>query len=421
MKKKSTILLLTIFLFLNLAFKGFSQKTIIKSTDEWEYYDKGYLDNDWFLKTNLYKWKKGITPIGYGDKTIVTEISFGDNEEDKHLLKYFKKEINITKKDFLGFEFKIQRDDGAVVYVNGKELFRSNMQSFDIHNKSTAKGTVEKVEEDLFFTYVFENSIFNEGKNTIAVSIHQAYPESSDCIFSLEIIGHETFEILDELVRKKNNLNQKLEDKLVDLSNKFEVDKLKNRNEALSDTNYNLKALLLVLFVLLVIIFVGIYLLIENYRKKANDSLEELLLYKKQILDKEKEMLLLSTKILNNKQYFKELKADLRGLKTEDTNTLKMILSEINEAIEKEDEWVSLKKHFDAVFEGFYDQLIKLHPELSETDLRHCLFIKLHLQTKEIAKILLVDPRSVQTTRYRIKKKMNLEENIDLREYLLNI
>jgi DNA-binding CsgD family transcriptional regulator len=49
------------------------------------------------------------------------------------------------------------------------------------------------------------------------------------------------------------------------------------------------------------------------------------------------------------------------------------------------------------------------------------MFIKLHLQTKEIAKILLIDPRSVQTARYRIKKKMNLDEDIDLRAYLLKI
>jgi len=49
------------------------------------------------------------------------------------------------------------------------------------------------------------------------------------------------------------------------------------------------------------------------------------------------------------------------------------------------------------------------------------MFIKTHLQTKEIARILLIDPRSVQTSRYLIKKKMGLEETIDLREYLLDL
>ena len=48
------------------------------------------------------------------------------------------------------------------------------------------------------------------------------------------------------------------------------------------------------------------------------------------------------------------------------------------------------------------------------------MFIKLHLQTKEIARILLIDPRSVQTARYRIKKKMNLKEEEDLRRYLIS-
>ena len=43
------------------------------------------------------------------------------------------------------------------------------------------------------------------------------------------------------------------------------------------------------------------------------------------------------------------------------------------------------------------------------------------MQTKEISRILLIDPRSVQTARYRIKKKMSLDEDQDLREYLLKI
>ena len=124
---------------------------------------------------------------------------------------------------------------------------------------------------------------------------------------------------------------------------------------------------------------------------------------------------------MQNKQYFKEIKTDLKGIETTDKKTVNSIISEINNVLESDKEWKNLKKHFDAVFSGFYDKLLKLHANLSETELRHCTFIKLHLQTKEIARMLLIDPRSVQTTRYRIKKKMNLSEQIDLREYLLKI
>ena len=89
--------------------------------------------------------------------------------------------------------------------------------------------------------------------------------------------------------------------------------------------------------------------------------------------------------------------------------------------IEKDDEWKHLKKHFNTVYSGFYNVLTDLHPTLTEVELRHCMFIKLHMQTKEIARILHVDPRSVQASRYRIKKKMGLGEDTDLRNYIIHV
>ncbi|MBL4605413.1 MAG: hypothetical protein JKY02_07090, partial [Flavobacteriaceae bacterium] len=74
-------------------FIGFTiqaQDQIIKSGEEWLYYEEGSLDNNWFTYfDNNSHWKKGITPIGYGDKKVVTHISYGSNEERKHIVKYF--------------------------------------------------------------------------------------------------------------------------------------------------------------------------------------------------------------------------------------------------------------------------------------------------------------------------------------------
>ena len=45
---------------------------------------------------------------------------------------------------------------------------------------------------------------------------------------------------------------------------------------------------------------------------------------------------------------------------------------------------VQFKNQFDAVYEGFYDKLLILGSNLSETELTHCIFIKLHSQTKKM-------------------------------------
>lgn len=419
--KKENLLIINLSFLLFFCEKLYSQETIIKNNDVWEYYDKGYLDTNWILQTEKYAWKKGNAPLGYHDKKINTEISYGNNIDDKHLLKYFKKEININQKDFLGYELRLLRDDGAVIYVNGKELFRSNMFITDITKNSIAKSTIDGDDEDIYNIHVFDSSIFKEGKNTIAVSIHQSNPGSSDCIFSLELVGHKSAEILEELIKNKDIINKDLEYQIKELGIKFKLEKETTKNETLTYANYNLKILLFIIIILFVLAIIGIYMLVENHRRKLKEKTAENLSFKEKILEKEKELLTLNTKLLNNKQYFKEIKADLKGLETKDKSTLKIIISDINQVLDQENEWQTLKNHFNAVYEGFYDRLITLHPSLTETELRHCMFIKLHMQTKEIAKILLIDPRSVQTTRYRIKKKMNLNEEIDIREYLLKI
>lgn len=421
MKKiRYLLVLVTLGIYL-LTFSSFSQNVIIKNGDVWNYFDSGYLDNNWVLKTENYKWKSGITPLGYGDKLISTEINFGTDPKNKQIVKYFKKEIEINENEFLGYEIRLLRDDGAVIYINGVELLRSNMLISEVNNKSLAKKTIDGDDEKEYLVYVFENSIFNKGKNTIAVSIHQSKPKSSDCIFSLELIGHSSTKILEQLVKSKNNTNKELQSQIRELSVQFELEKTTNKNETLSYVNYNLKVILIIVIILFILALVSIYFIIENQKRKSKEINNKIYSLKKKVLDKEKEMLALNTKLLNNKQYFKEIKTDIKGIQTQDKTTQKIIISEINEVLDKEDEWEDLKNHFDAVYDGFYDKLIALHPKLSETELRHCMFIRLHMQTKEIARVLLIDPRSVQTTRYRIKKKMNLGENIDLRDYLLNI
>ena len=398
----------------------FSQDSLIKNGDYWHYYDAGALNTDWAKITDFEQWKSGESPLGYGDGKIITELYFGKDPHKKHITKYFKKKIFIDSR-FVAFEFKIQRDDGAVVFVNGKELFKDNMPNATINFNTEAISTVKGDEEQIFNQHFFDGSILKNGENIISVSIHQAYEYSSDCIFSLDLIGYDNPEALSFVIDDKNKSNQKLEQKIKDLSTKFEYEKIGLQKESLESTNYNLKVLIYLLSIFFLLSLIGYYFIILNIKKKNKEKRKELEFMKNHCLSKDKEMITLTTNLLHNKQYFKEIKADLKGLKTEDKATIKGIVSQIDYVLDRDEDWISLKEHFNAVHDNFYDKLIEKHPTISETELRHCMFIKLHMQTKEIARILLIDPRSVQTGRYRIKKKMNLGEDEDLRDYLLNL
>lgn len=62
-----------------------------------------------------------------------------------------------------------------------------------------------------------------------------------------------------------------------------------------------------------------------------------------------------------------------------------------------------------------------LHPELTSSDLKLCAYLRLNLTSKEIAPLLNISVKSVEIKRYRLRKKMNLDRNENLTDYILSI
>lgn len=405
-----------------LSVQAFCQETLIKNGDTWSYFDQGYLNDNWYKETDFSNWKSGVTPIGYGDRFVTTNINYGKSEEDKDLVKYFIKRINIKNlSKFTGIEFKLQRDDGAIVYVNGKELYRDNMPQGNITAETKSLHVVNTEDEKIFYKKVFDKSIFKEGLNTIAVGVHQYNPYSSDCIFSMEIVGHNDPNILIEVVKNQISNKNSLEAKIDVLNYNFLLKNTTTQLEIYKNTNQSLKFFLAFISLLLLSIIAAFLFFLYRNKKNEEQTKKEIKKINSAALEKEKEMISYSNQLLYHKQHLKEIKADLKFINSDSNKAIQNIIKQIDFIIDNKDEWKELKLHFDAVYDGFYDSLISTYPTLTETELRHCMFIKLHMQTKEIARILNIDPRSVQTARYRIKKKLNLTEDQDLRSFLITV
>ena len=84
-------------------------------------------------------------------------------------------------------EVRLVRDDGAVVYLNGKEVQRSNMPVGDIKPDTLAKASINAEEEGKTVTFSIPARKLQAGTNTLAVEIHQAKPTSSDLAFDLAL------------------------------------------------------------------------------------------------------------------------------------------------------------------------------------------------------------------------------------------
>lgn len=98
----------------------------------------------------------------------------------------------------------------------------------------------------------------------------------------------------------------------------------------------------------------------------------------------------------------------------------KNIIKKIDTSIGHKDEWKVFEYNFNQVHDEFFKELKEEHPKLTSKDLRVCAYIKMNLSTKEIAPLLNISIRGVETQRYRLKNKLKLDSDQSLTDYLLN-
>lgn len=95
----------------------------------------------------------------------------------------------------------------------------------------------------------------------------------------------------------------------------------------------------------------------------------------------------------------------------------RLILQHIRENISQEDQWQVFQENFDLIHKDFFKKLKELYPQLTPTDLRLAVLIRLNYTSKEIATMQNVSLRGVETARYRLRKKLQLAEENNLYEF----
>lgn len=85
-----------------------------------------------------------------------------------------------------------------------------------------------------------------------------------------------------------------------------------------------------------------------------------------------------------------------------------------------DEDWQQFTSHFDQVHSDFLKRLGKQFPNLTPKDYRLCAYLRMNLSTKEIALMMNISVRGVEVSRYRLRKKMELESRVNLTEYMMN-
>lgn len=161
---------------------------LVDAGSAWAWWDQGYEPSgDWTaLDFDDAAWPTGSAPLGYGDSHIVTTISYGSDGSNKYTTSYFRLVFPVEDAsaytDALG---TLLKDDGAIVYLNGEEVERSNMPDGAVTYSTFASGSTS--DETGYAAFTVDPALLVEGDNVLAVEVHQASLDSSDLGFDLTL------------------------------------------------------------------------------------------------------------------------------------------------------------------------------------------------------------------------------------------
>lgn len=99
-------------------------------------------------------------------------------------------------------------------------------------------------------------------------------------------------------------------------------------------------------------------------------------------------------------------------------NELKSLIKRSENHLETDDSWDTFKLHFEEVHPNFLNLLKSKGRDISHKDVKLCAYLKLGMETKQIALLLNITPASIRTAMYRLKKKFHVSENHDLRHFI---
>lgn len=202
-----------------------------------------------------------------------------------------------------------------------------------------------------------------------------------------------------------------------------------------------------VLAVLLVLLFMLGLKLVKNKLKEERRKAQELLERSKKVLNlqieqlkleqaktrleedvilKSKELTNYTVQLINKKQAFIEMQNDLKELKglvknSESKRKLTEMFKKLHQHNIGEEYLQVYDVNFEKINNDFFQKLKDINSKITKRELRLCAFIKMNLTNKEIAPLLTISVRGVETARYRVRKKLNITHDGSFTEFLKNL
>lgn len=167
-------------------------RTLIHGGSAWNYSDAGQdLGTNWAQPGfDDSGWSNGTARLGYNELTDSSIIGFGPDPLNKFVTTYFLDSFCLPwNEEVTNLNFRLAQTDGAVVWLNGQELFSTNMPAGPITYTTLARSSATLFPSFIFYPTDLAPSNLTVGTNLLAVEIHQSAVTNASLGFDLELIG----------------------------------------------------------------------------------------------------------------------------------------------------------------------------------------------------------------------------------------
>lgn len=142
------------------------------------------------------------------------------------------------------------------------------------------------------------------------------------------------------------------------------------------------------------------------------------------MLQKDKELANNTMQMIQKSKTLTYLKRDLQKLAKESKDEMlitkiRIMIKKINRDIDTDKQWEVFESHFESVHEEFLKRLKQQYPDLSPRELKLCAYLRLNISSKEIASLMNISVRGVEISRYRLRKKLKLEHDQNLTDFIM--
>lgn len=163
--------------------------------------------------------------------------------------------------------------------------------------------------------------------------------------------------------------------------------------------------------------------LINQKDRQLHETQQELL--KLEIESKASDLMTFALHLVQKNEVLNQLKTDLNSLSAGQDNELNRKLKELSihvqQSLQINKEIEEFQQKVDVTYDDFFNKLKSKFPSLTNNEKRLCALLRLNLSTKEIATLNNISVKAVEMSRYRLRKKCNLNNQESLHEYMQNI